>query len=92
MEWKKIIIIPAANLSALEKNNKTFPNAEAATPREIKTNEKPKQNNIVLISNEGEISSILANGFVEQLGAKYMYSLKGGIQQLIKDNFNLFKN
>ena len=49
-------------------------------------------NNVVLISNEGEISSILANGFVEQLGAKYMYSLKGGIQQLIKDNFNLFKN
>ena len=42
--------MPAANLSSLEKNNKTFPNAEAATPREIKTKEKPKQNNIVFIS------------------------------------------
>ena len=45
-----MIMIPAANLSSFEKNNKTFPNAEAATPREIKTNEKPKQNSIVLIS------------------------------------------
>ena len=48
--------------------------------------------NIVLISNEGEISSILANGFVEQLGATNMHSLSGGIQQLIKENFNLIKN
>ena len=45
-----MIIMPAAILSSLEKNNKTFPIAEAAIPREIKTNEKPKQNSIVLIS------------------------------------------
>jgi len=48
--------------------------------------------NIVFISNEGEISSILANGFVEQLGATNMHSLKGGIQQLIKENYQLSKN
>ena len=48
--------------------------------------------NVVFISNEGEISSILANGFAEQLGAKNMHSLKGGIQQLIKDNYKLIKN
>ena len=47
--------------------------------------------NTVFISNEGEIASILANGFVEQLNATNMYALKGGIQQLIKENYNLEK-
>ena len=45
----------------------------------------------VFISNEGEIASILANGFVEQLNASNMYALKGGIQQLIKENYKLEK-
>ena len=48
--------------------------------------------NVVFISNEGEISSILANGFVEQLGATNMHSFSGGIQQLIKEDYNLSKN
>ena len=47
--------------------------------------------NTVFISNEGEIASILANGFVEQLNASNMYALKGGIQQLIKENYKLEK-
>jgi len=47
--------------------------------------------NIVFISNEGEISAILANGFAEQLGATNIHSLKGGIQQLISDNYKLSK-
>ena len=47
--------------------------------------------NTVFISNEGEIASILANGFVEQLNATNMYALKGGIQQLIKENYKLEK-
>ena len=47
--------------------------------------------NIVLISNEGEIASILANGFAERLGAKNMHVLKGGIQQLIYENYNFSK-
>ena len=47
--------------------------------------------NIVLISNQGEIASIWANGCAEQLGAKNMNALKGGIQQLIYDNFDLYK-
>jgi len=46
--------------------------------------------NIVFISNEGEIASILANGFAEQLGSKNMNALKGGIQQLIYENYDLF--
>ena len=45
-----MIMIPAAHQSSLEKNNNTLPIADAATPREIKTNENPKQNNIVFIS------------------------------------------
>ena len=47
--------------------------------------------NIVFISNEGEIAAILANGFVEQLGAANIHTLKGGIQQLIKENYKLKK-
>ena len=47
--------------------------------------------NIVFISNEGEIASMLANGFVEQLKATNMYALEGGIQELIKQNFKLEK-
>ena len=46
---------------------------------------------IVFVSNEGDISSILANGFAEQLGAANMYSLHGGIQALIKENYLLSK-
>ena len=47
--------------------------------------------NTVFISNEGEIASMLANGFVEQLQATNMYALEGGIQELIKQNFKLEK-
>lgn len=47
--------------------------------------------NIVFISNKGDIASILANGFAEQLGATNMHALKGGIQKLIKENYKLIK-
>jgi len=47
--------------------------------------------NIVFVSNEGEIAAILANGFVEQLGAKNMHVLDGGIQKLIEENYQLYK-
>ena len=47
--------------------------------------------NTVFISNEWQTASILANGFVEQLNATNMYALKGGIQQLIKENYKLEK-
>ena len=48
--------------------------------------------NVVFISNEGKIASILANGFAEQLGAENMHALKGGIQELISENYELIKN
>ena len=47
--------------------------------------------NTVFISNECKVASMLANGFVEQLKATNIYALKGGIQQLIKENFKLEK-
>ena len=47
--------------------------------------------NVVFIRNEGKIASILANGFAEQLGAENMHALKGGIQELISENYELIK-
>ena len=38
-----------------------------------------------------EISAILANGFVEQLGLTNMYTLIGGIQNWIKEERKLTK-
>ena len=35
---------------------------------------------VIFVSNKGDFSSILANGFVEKLGAKNIYSLEGVIQ------------
>ena len=50
-----------------------------------------KDNHVIFISNKGEISAILANGFVEQLGAKNMYTLVGGVQNWIKEGGVLTK-
>ena len=47
------------------------------------TRKKNKDSKVVFVSNNGDISSILANGFFEQLGYKKMYSLKGGINEWI---------
>ena len=41
---------------------------------------------VVFISDKGEISSILANGFVENLGIKNVYSLLGGMQAWVAKN------
>ena len=50
-----------------------------------------KNDHVIFISNEGEISAILANGFVEQLGSENMYTLVGGIQGWIKEKKALVK-
>ena len=56
-------------------------------------NKNTNQNDkIIFVSNKGEISEILANGFVENLGYKNIYSVKGGIQSLIDNDFELVKN
>ena len=46
-----------------------------------------ENDHVVFISDIGEISAILANGFVENLGIKNVYSLQGGIQEW-KDKYN----
>tara|TARA_B100000427_G_C15518112_1_gene599119 strand:+ start:793 stop:1527 length:735 start_codon:yes stop_codon:yes gene_type:complete len=47
---------------------------------------------VIFVSNKGDISSILANGFVEKLGALHMYSLQGGIDNWINEGRYLSKN
>ena len=44
-----MIIIPAAILNSLDKNNNIFPTADAVAPKIINTKEKPTENRIVLI-------------------------------------------
>ena len=50
-----------------------------------------KKNHVVFISNEGDVSATLANGFVEQLNSENMYSLIGGIKNWIKEGRVLIK-
>ena len=59
--------------------------------KQIKLIKKDKSH-LVLISNNGDISSILANGFVENLGYKNIYSLQGGIKNWIKNYNVVFEN
>ena len=49
------------------------------------------KNHIVLISETGDISSILANGLVENLQMKNVYSLKGGIKKWSLEGKDLIK-
>ncbi len=81
-EWKKTGIIKGSKkITAfdLEGNfNPGFLNSFKSLTK--KNNEESK---VVFISSKGDISSILANGFFEQLGYKKMYSLKGGINEWI---------
>jgi len=44
---------------------------------------------IIFVSSEGDISSILANGFVEQLGYRNIFSLEGGIKEWKKYGYEL---
>ena len=48
-------------------------------------------NKVIFVSEEGTISSILANGFVEQLNQVNIYNLKEGIKGLKEINFE-FEN
>jgi len=46
---------------------------------------------VIFISKEGKNSDIIANGFVEQLGSKNIYSLTGGINNWIEQGRELTK-
>lgn len=73
-------------ITAFDKFGKFFPDFMEDLKSNVGLND-----NIVFISNDGDIASILANGFVEQLKAENIHYLKGGIQELIKKNYQLSK-
>ena len=50
-----------------------------------------ENDHVIFISEKGEISEILANGFVENLGKKNIYSLTGGINNWIQKEGPIIK-
>tara|TARA_Y100000590_G_scaffold259566_1_gene291462 strand:- start:2992 stop:3705 length:714 start_codon:yes stop_codon:yes gene_type:complete len=79
-EIKKTGIIPGSiNITAFNDNGKFISNFFKKYQSYVVNTD-----NVVLISNTGDISSILANGLVEYLGTKNVYSLEGGIQEFLK--------
>ena len=50
-----------------------------------------QKDHVIFVSKTGDISSILANGFVEQLGKKNIYTLVGGIDKWILEGRKLKK-
>ncbi len=76
--------IPGAiQITAFDKNGNFLPNFFDKYKENIQIGEK-----VVFVSQNGDISSILANGFVEQLNQKNIYHLKDGIIGLEKINFD----
>ena len=90
-EWKKTGIIKGSKkITAFDSkgnfNNKFLNSFNSLI--ENKINEKTK---IVFISDKGDVSSILANGFAEQLNFKNIFSLQGGIKAWSHLNYPLKK-
>ena len=81
-EWKKTgIIKDSKKITAFDLEGNFNPGFLNSFKSLIK--KEPEDINIVFISKNGDISSILANGFVEQLGYKNIFTLKGGISEWI---------
>ena len=79
-EWQLTGVIEGSyKISAFDYNDNLNPNFLKIYKKHVKEND-----HVVFISNKGEVSSILANGFIENLGMRNIYSLKGGIQEWIK--------
>ena len=76
--------IPGAiQITAFDKNGNFFPDFFDKYKENVQIGEK-----VVFVSQNGDISSILANGFVEQLKQINIYHLKDGISGLEKINFD----
>ena len=81
-------IIPGSTLlTAFDKNGNFIPEFLNKYKEIISPGRK-----VIFVSEKGIISSILANGFVEQLNQINIYHLKDGIQGLKKINFLFEKN
>ncbi len=76
--------IPGAiQITAFDKNGNFFPDFFDKYKENVQIGEK-----VVFISQNGDISSILANGFVEQLKQINIYHLKDGVSGLENINFD----
>ena len=76
--------IPGAiQIAAFDKNGNFFPDFFDKYKYNVQIGDK-----VIFISQNGEISSILANGFVEQLNQSNIYHLKDGVSGLGKINFD----
>ena len=76
--------IPGAiQITAFDKNGNFFPNFFDKYKENVEIGEK-----VIFVSQNGDISSILANGFVEQLKQNNIYHLKDGVSGLENINFD----
>ena len=76
--------IPGAiQITAFDKNGNFFPDFFDKYKENVQIGQK-----VIFISQNGDVSSILANGFVEQLNQSNIYHLKDGISGLEKINFD----
>ena len=76
--------IPGAiQITAFDKNGNFFPDFFDKYKENVQIGEK-----VVFVSQNGDISSILANGFVEQLKQNNIYHLKDGVSGLENINFD----
>ena len=76
-------IAGAIQITAFDNNGNFFPDFFEKYKENVQIGEK-----VIFISQNGDISSILANGFVEQLNQTNIYHLKGGVSGLEKINFD----
>jgi len=76
--------IPGAiQITAFDKNGNFSPDFFERYKENVQLGDK-----VIFISQKGDISSILANGFVEQLNQLNIYHLNGGVLGLEKINFD----
>ena len=76
--------IPGAiQITAFDKNGNFFPDFFDKYKENVQIGEK-----VIFVSQNGDISSILANGFVEQLKQINIYHLKDGVSGLESINFD----
>tara|TARA_Y100001970_G_scaffold294263_1_gene449438 strand:+ start:19238 stop:19972 length:735 start_codon:yes stop_codon:yes gene_type:complete len=87
-EWKKTGIIKGSKkINAFDPQGNFNPGFINIFQSITKKNEL--ESKVIFIGTNGEVSSILANGFAEQLGYKYIYNLSGGIEKWKKLGFKL---
>ena len=76
--------IPGAiQITAFDKNGNFFPDFFDKYKENVQIGEK-----VIFVCQNGDISSILANGFVEQLKQNNIYHLKDGVSGLENINFD----